>query len=252
MSRQTAPALRRGLDILELIEERGRLRVPEITQHLELPRATTHELVNTLVDRGYLELSRETGRVSLGARALRLASGFERDLDVASVGRECAAEVAADCGETVQIVVRDGTHAVFVVRIDSTRSVRLVSHVGSRIPAACTAGGKALLAALDPAELARLFPDDAALEPMTARSIDTVARLHEELDTVRTQGWSQEYCESNEDVACVAAPVVDRAGTCVAAMSISVPVLRWGPEQRDEYLRLVRRGAAGMSRRLGA
>ena len=207
MARITAPALRRGLDILEVVEEHGRLRVPEITAHLGLPRATTHELVNALVDRGYLELSRETGRVTLGARALRLAAGYERGLDLAAVGRECAAEVAAACGETVQIVVREGTYAVFVVRIDSTRSVRLVSTVGSRIPAMCTAGGKVLLAALRDTELDSLFPTDAALEPMTPRSIATVEKLHEELDAVRTQDWSQEYCESNEDVACVAAPI---------------------------------------------
>ena len=149
-------------------------------------------------------------------------------------------------------MVREGTYAVFVVRIDSTRSVRLVSTVGSRIPAMCTAGGKVLLAALRDTELDSLFPTDAALEPMTPRSIATVEKLHEELDAVRAQDWSQEYCESNEDVACVAAPIRDHTGTCVAAMSISVPVLRWDPDRRSDYLRLVRQGAGSMSARLGA
>lgn len=252
MSRMTAPALRRGLDILELlIDEHEGLRVPDITQRLDLPRATTHELVNTLADRGYVTVSKETGRVTLGVKTLRLGAGYERGLDLASVGRECAAGVAAQCGETVQVVVRDGAFAVFIVRIDSTHPVRLVSQVGSRLPASCTAGGKVLLSALPPNELAALIPDDAHLERMTPNSITTRERLDADLDVTRARGWGEEFCESNDHVRCVAAPVFDRLGTCVAAMSISIPVLRWDEAVRSRYVELVRAGAAEMSRRLG-
>lgn len=253
MVRLTAPALRRGLDILEvLVEEDAGLRVPEITQRTGLPRATTHELVNTLVDRGYLDLSKETGRVTLGVKALRLGAGYERGLDLAKVGRECAAEVAAACGETVQVVVRDAGSAVFIVRIDSTHSVRLVSQVGSRLPASCTAGGKALLSELPAAELDALFPDDGALQKMTPHSIDTRERLLAELNVTRERGWAEENCESNDHAACVAAPVYDRLGACVAAMSISVPIVRWSEAQKKRYVELVLPGAKAMSHRLGA
>ncbi|MEU6041773.1 IclR family transcriptional regulator [Actinomadura sp. NPDC047616] len=253
MARLTAPALRRGLDILEvLVDEEEGLRVPEITRRLGLPRATTHELVNTLIDRGYLTMSKATGRVSLGVKALRLGAGYERGLDLATVGRECAAEVAAACGETVQIVVRDAGFAVFIVRIDSRHSVRLVSQVGSRLPASCTAGGKVLLSALPAAELDALFPDDGALQKMTPRSIDTRQRLLTELDAARERGWAEENCESNDHVACVAAPVYDRLGACVAAMSISVPIVRWSDAQKQRCVELVLGGAKAMSQRLGA
>ncbi|MEU6662018.1 IclR family transcriptional regulator [Streptomyces sp. NPDC046821] len=253
MTRLTAPALRRGLDILELlIDEDDGLRVPEITQRLDLPRATTHELVNTLVDRGYLDLSTETGRVTLGVKALRLGAGYERSLDLARVGRECAAEVAAACGETVQVVVRDAASAVFIVRIDSTHPIRLVSQVGSRLPASCTAGGKVLLSALPTAELDAVVPNNSTLQHMTPNSITTRKRLLADLDDVRERGWAEEFCESNEHVACVAAPVYDRLGVCVAAMSISVPILRWNDEQKERCVELVLCGAREMSQLLGA
>lgn len=252
MTRLTAPALRRGLDILELlIDEDEGLRVPDITHRLDLPRATTHELVNTLADRGYVTVSKETGRVTLGVKVLRLGAGYERGLDLSSVGRECATAVAAECGETVQLVVRDGSFAVFIVRIDSTHRVRLVSQVGSRLPASCTAGGKVLLSAMPPAELAALIPDDAHLERMTPNSIATRERLDADLAAIRAQGWGMEFCESNDHVTCVAAPVFDRLGECIAAMSISTPVLRWDEADRSRYVALVRAGAAEMSRRLG-
>lgn len=252
--RTTAPALRRGLDILELfLDSPDGLRVPEITAALDLPRASVHELVGALVDRGYLIATTEPpSRYGLGGKVLQLGSAFERSFDLAAVGRRVARSVASECGETVQIAVRDGRLAVYVVRIDSTHAVRLVSSVGSRLSAHCTAGGKILLSALGDHELDELYPDDDAVVPMTVRSIDSKARLVEQLGAIRERGWAEEFCESNDDAACVAAPVLDARGSCVAAMSITVPTIRWDQRTRDHHLELVTRGAALLSRDLGA
>lgn len=254
MSRLTAPALRRGLDILELfLEPNDGLRVPEITERLGLPRATAHELVATLVDRGYLQpVSEPPSRYVLATNAFRLGAAYERGLDLVSIGRESASGVAAKCAETVQIVIREGAFVVYVVRIDSTHTIRLVSHVGSRLPAYCTAGGKVMLAALPDAEVDALFPTDAALSPMTENSIDNRERLFAELATVRKRGWAEENRESNADIACVSAPVYDRSGATVAAMSISVPILRWNKAAKTRYVELVLDGAREMSENLGA
>ncbi len=254
MTRISAPALRRGLDILELfLESNEGLRVPDITARLDLPRASAHELVATLVDRGYLQaVSEPPSRYTLGVNAFRLGAAYERELDLLSVGREHASRVAAKCGETVQIVIREGAFVVYIVRIDSTHTLRLVSHVGSRLPAYCTAGGKAMLAALSDAEIDELFPDDDALAPMTDNSIDNRERLFDELAAVRKRGWAEENSESNTSIACVSAPVYDRAGNCVAAMSISVPTPRWNKTVKARYVKLVLEGAAEMSASLGS
>lgn len=253
MSRTTAPALRRGLDILELfLEKNDGLSVPQITQLLDLPRASAHELVSALADRGYIQsLADNPGRYVLGVRVFRLGAAYERDLDLATIGRENARRIAAACGETVQIVIRDGAFAVFIVRIDSTHSIRLVSHVGSRLPAYCTAGGKAMLSAISDDELLALVPDDAALVPMTPNSVDNRKRLLSELAATRERGWAEENMESNADVGCVAAPIFDRSGNCVAAMSISVPLMRWNDEEKANYAQLVLEGAKDMSSALG-
>lgn len=252
--RVTAPALRRGLDILELfLEPNDGLRVPEMTQKLGLPRATTHELVNTLVDRGFLRaVSEPPSRYVLAVNAFRLGAAYERDLDLIAVARDVAGTVAAECGETVQVVTREGSFVIYVVRIDSTHAVRLVSHVGSRLPASCTAGGKALLADLTDAELDELYPDDEALTSMTPNSITDRARLLREIAGVRERGWAEENSESNSNVSCVAAPVRDRTGRSVAGLSISVPLLRWNKAGKDRFVKLVVAGAADLSARLGA
>src|SRR3954468_17390405 len=252
--RTTSPALRRGLDILELFLDSAteELRVPEIVERLDLPRASVHELVRTLVDRGYLsEHPRRPNTYVLGVRAFQLGSSYERSLDLVREGTRVAADVVARCNETVQMTILDRTDVVFIAKVDSTAPVRLVSDVGRRLPAHCTAGGKALLSALDDELLTASYPADGRLPMLTPSSINSLDRLRTQLAEVRSRGWASEYCESNDDVFCVAAPVHDRTGAAVAAMSISVPSVRWSTEREGLLSAEVVESAREVSTALG-
>ncbi len=68
---------------------------------------------------------------------------------------------------------------------------------------------------------------------------------------MRAEGVAYDEFESNDSVRCVAAPVRDHTGRMVAAMSISVPAVRWTDERGVEWSDLVRRGASALSERLG-
>jgi IclR family transcriptional regulator, KDG regulon repressor len=71
------------------------------------------------------------------------------------------------------------------------------------------------------------------------------------LAEVRSRGWASEYCESNDDVFCVAAPVHDRTGAAVAALSISVPSVRWSTEREELLAAEVVESAREVSTALG-
>lgn len=248
---RAVPAVSRAFDILELFLREPALSAPEITARLGLPRTTVHELVNTLVEREYLAEAGDTHRFRLGVRSFELGSAYGERLDVAQEGWQVAEQVAARCQETVHVAVRDGVEVLYVAKVDSTHPVRMVSAVGRRLPAHCTAVGKVLLSALDRADFDALYPRGQRLPTMTARSVSSATALWRALARVRESGVGSEYCESNESVACVAAPVYDRRGAMAAAMSISVPVLRWTEERTREWEQLIRDGAADLSRRLG-
>jgi DNA-binding IclR family transcriptional regulator len=249
---RAVPAVSRALDILELFLTDGTLSAPEITARLGLPRTTVHELVNTLVDRDYLAaVAGAPIQYRLGMRLFQLGGQFADRLDLTREAQEVAAEVAAACDETVHVAVLDGTEVVYVSKVDSTHPVRMVSAVGRRLPAHCTAVGKVLLAALSPEAFQARYPRGRDLPAMTPQSITSPARLREQLAEVREAGVAYDDCESNEAVGCVAAGVRDSAGLMVAALSISVPTIRWTDQRRAEWTELVRRGAATLSRRLG-
>ncbi|MFB9569839.1 IclR family transcriptional regulator domain-containing protein [Saccharopolyspora hordei] len=248
---RAVPAVERAFDVLELFLDAPELSAPEITAQLGLPRTTVHELVGTLSERGYLmPAGRGSNKFRLGVRGFQLGSAYAERLDLAREGQLVAEEIAERCQETVHVGVREGTEVLYVAKVDSSHPVRMVSAVGRRLPAHCTAVGKALLSALSREEVDELY-GNRRLKAMTEHSITTRKALRAELDQIAEDGVAREYCESNEAVACVASPVRDHTGAVVAAISIAVPILRWNEETEAALRDLVREGASDLSERLG-
>ncbi|MFF4754094.1 IclR family transcriptional regulator [Streptomyces sp. NPDC002514] len=247
------PAVTRALDILELfLDGDGTLSAPDIVRRLGLPRTTVHELVTTLAARQYIvPVPGQPGQYRLGVRPYQLGSHYAERLDLAAEGQQVARAVAETCDETVHVAILDGTDVIYIAKVDSTHAVRMVSAAGRRLPAHCTSVGKMLLASLPQPELAARIPDGAELVAMTPDSITDPGALREALAAIRERGVAVENRESNPDVSCVAAPVRDRTGQVVAALSISVPMIRWSDERLAELAQLAAEGAVELSERLG-
>ncbi|MFE3598497.1 IclR family transcriptional regulator [Streptomyces sp. NPDC059096] len=246
------PAVTRALDILELfLEGDGTLSAPDVIRKLGLPRTTVHELITTLAARSYLApVPGQPGRYRLGVRSYQLGSRYAEQLDLAAEGRQVAREVAETCDETVHVAILEETDVIYIAKVDSTHAVRMVSAAGRRLPAHCTSVGKMLLASLSESELAARI-DGHDFRAMTPDSITDPEVLRTELAKIRERGVAVEHRESNPDVSCVAAPVRDRAGRVVAALSISVPMIRWSDEREEELSQLAVKGAGALSGRLG-
>ena len=249
MARLT-PAVLRSLDVLELfLDARHGLTAPEVVQRTGLPRTTVHELLTTLAERKYLRRDDTTATYHLGLSVFRLGNAFAERLDLHSVGLRVAQSVARQCDETVHVGILEGPDVVYVCKVDSTQSVRMVSRMGGRVPASCTAVGKMLLAHLPEADRSRLLRK--GLAKLTARSITEPHVLANQLDQIRATDVAFEAGESNPDVSCVAAPIRDHSGTVVAALSISVPDMRWNHRSPAEWAAFASDGAALFSAELG-
>jgi DNA-binding IclR family transcriptional regulator len=177
-------------------------------------------------------------------------SSYSARLDIGTAAQHTATLVIRRCNETVQVGLLDGRKVLYIARADSTHMVRLVSAVGRQLPAHCTAIGKVLLAELDPAELAQRLRG-VELERYTPQSITDPRLLTDALARIRETGLGENDRESNPEVCCVAAPVRDITGACVAAISISVPQARMTPASRPVLIEAVRSGAAELSATLG-
>ncbi|SDS67338.1 IclR family transcriptional regulator [Actinoplanes derwentensis] len=248
---RVVPAVIRALDILELFLDRSELSAREVNERLDLPRTTVHELLVTLVERSYLiAVAGQPVRYRLGLPLFQLGSAFAGRLDLVREAQIVARDVAAACDEAVHVAVLDGADVIYLVKVDSTHPVRMVSAVGRRLPANCTAVGKVLLSGLDRASLTAVLAKE-PLAGMTPQSITDPDRLREHVERVRAEGIATDVGESDVAMRCVAAAVRDHSGAIVAAMSLSAPIIRWTPRALREWTELLREGASTLSIRMG-
>src|SRR6185369_4625781 len=227
---RVVPAVIRALDILELFLDRPQLSAREVAERLDLPRTTVHELLVTLVARSYLiSVPGQPVQYRLGMPLFQLGAAFAGRLDLVREAQSVARDVAAACDEAVHVAVLEGTDVIYLVKVDSTHPVRMVSAVGRRLPAHCTAVGKVLLAGLDQAALDAVL-GKGGLPGMTPDSIVDPDRLRAHLEAVRAEGMAVDLGESDRAMRCVGAAVRDHSGATIAAMSISAPIIRWTPQ----------------------
>ncbi|MEU7609369.1 IclR family transcriptional regulator [Micromonospora sp. NPDC049204] len=243
-------AVIRALDILELFLDHPQLSARQVMERLDLPRTTVHELLVTLEARSYLiSVPGQPVQYRLGMPLFQLGAAFSGRLDLVREAQCVARDVAAACDEAVHVAVLDGANVIYLVKFDSTHPVRMVSAVGRRLPAHCTAVGKILLSGLDQAALDEVLKGD--LPGMTPDSITDPDRLRAHLDQVRAESVAVDVGESDSAMRCVAAAIRDHSGTTIAGMSLSAPIIRWTPQAHVRWTGLVREGAAALSARMG-
>ncbi|WP_256465772.1 IclR family transcriptional regulator [Conexibacter sp. S30A1] len=243
------PALDRGLQILEEVANSGEgLTVSTLAQRLTIPRSAAYELVHTLAERDMLE-QRPGGHLALGIRVFALGSAFLSSVDLVHEAQDVAYEIMIETNETVQVGRLDGADVLYLAKVESRQMIRLVSAVGRRVPAHCTALGKMMLSLLERDVRAELIGEHPIA--LTNRSITDLLALEAELTATAERGWAMEIAESNPQVGCVAAPIWDSGNSNVAAMSISVPLARFGEDDQERLRQVVITGANRLSSRLG-
>lgn len=242
----------RVLDIFELLARHpDGLSLSAIAAELAIPKSSAHGLLSTLLSRGYLRGGRHERTYRLGARLFELGSQYLAGADLFSEGQEIVRETAHACNETVHLAILEGNEVLYIAKEEGTNTIRMVSAVGKRFPAYGTGVGKMLLSALSAAELDRLYPCDQPLTAITPRTIIDPIALRQELAVTRQRGYATDFEESTPGLCCIAAPVFDGDGAMTAAISVSVPTVRFGLDRQAELRRIVQQGAARLSHILG-
>lgn len=245
-------SVRRALEMFEFLLQQGEpATVGAIVGALEIPKSTAYELVRTLSEAGYLEPSGRGAGLFLGRKLFELGMAYRSQVDLLRDGSQIVEELRDDTGETVQLSVLENDMMLVLLKEEGSRSIRIISRVGSRVPVNWAAAGRLLVSDLDDPTLGALLKRSVRQSP-TGRSVTDVPRLIQQIRRFRKQGYATELNETNEHAGCVAAPVIDGSGRCVAAISIVAPEHRLGRQNRQELIRKVRGAAAQLSGRLGA
>ena len=218
-------SLQRVFDLLDLVGSSHRpLTLREISTESGIPRSSTYRFLRNLEIRGYLRCDSD-GRYHLGLKFLALQQKGEENFELKNITRPYLEELNRVSGETVHLGVRFRNQVLYVDSIESSQLIRMTAQVGSTIGVYCTALGKVLLMDSDITEIVEVLATDPMLE-MTEYTITTPETFVEKLEQVRKQGFALDDRESSLDSRCVGAPIRDREGKIIAAISVSGPLNR--------------------------
>ncbi|HLJ66945.1 MAG TPA: IclR family transcriptional regulator [Chloroflexota bacterium] len=239
----------RAVSVLELLARQGWSGVTDVANALDMHKSTAYRMLATLKARGLVEQDAETERYRLGWGLVVLARGVMAELDVVRASRSVTERLSVETRETVTISVLAGDEVVVIDQTVASPSVLNVSWTGRHFPLHCTSDGKVWLAHL-PASRRRTILAG-RLRRCTENTITERARLDEQLDAIRLDGYGFSIAELEVGLVAVAAPIVSTGGSIVATLGVSGPTFRLPAESIPELGELTKRAAAEISRTLG-
>jgi IclR family transcriptional regulator, pca regulon regulatory protein len=233
-------SLERGLAVLgAFTPDRPTLGISDLARELALTRSTTYRYVATLAALGFLKQDDVTRRYRLGPRVLDLGFSVLGSLELRDIAAPHLRRLTDVTGHTSNLAIRDDTDVILVDRIRGKpgryHHLEFTLHVGSRIPAYCSATGKALLAFLPQPDLDRIV-ERIDLVQRGPKTLTSKKALLAQLEQVRRTGLATNDEELESALRSIAAPVRSRSGEVVAAVNVAIP---WSPAAMSELVKKV-------------
>jgi DNA-binding IclR family transcriptional regulator len=246
--RHFVTALARGLEVLSAFRSRDRmLGNQELARRCGLPKSTISRLTYTLTEQGYLEHAKDNNGNAgyrLGSAVLALGSAMLARMDMRQLARPLMQELADSSQAMVSLGIRDRLSMIYIENCRSESALTLSLDVGSRIPVAHTAMGRAYLAGCSETErsalMERIRGQDENAWPKSRE------RLEQALTHYREHGCCASFGEWQKDVNAIAAAFRPEDGRSVMVVSCGGPGFKLSPqflmtEVRPQLLALVRK-----------
>ncbi|MDV6279157.1 IclR family transcriptional regulator [Rhodococcus jostii] len=209
---------RRLLSVLDCFDvAHPALSLTEVATRSGLPVSTARRLINELRDWGGLERLAD-GRYRIGMRLWTIGTLAPQQRGLREAALPYMHDLFQATQENLQLTVLEGTQALCIEKISSTKAVPTHTHIGGRLPLHATGVGKAILA-FSGEELLRAVVEP-GLTRMTPHTITQPGRLAAVLNEVRRSGVAYSYEEMTLGAVSVAAPILRLDGGVRGALGI--------------------------------
>ena len=243
--------LRKAIQVLETFTpDRPSLPLGFIAKAVGLNPATAWRILGTLEEKGLITHDPDTREYSLGLKVLELGSRVAHSHLLRRVARPVMTELRDECGESVYLGVYDAGDVVYLDIVESPHPLRIVVRVGDRLPSHCTGTGKVLLAYLPQEELRTFLRRP--LQRYLPTSPGTAAELLPHLATTLQAGYGVSSEEHFQGISSVGAPIWDRLGHVIAALSLCGPSQRLPETELHRLAPRVLAAARQISQALGS
>jgi DNA-binding IclR family transcriptional regulator len=234
-ARYLAPALEKGLDILELLafapEALGR---SEIARRLGRTMSEVFRMLVCLENRGYICQVGPDERYQLTLRLFELSHGQHPLQRLVAQARMSMLEVAGKTGQSCHLAMLNNAEVVVVAQVDGPGNMGFGLRLGAKVDLLNTASGHVILAFQNEPSRARAL---AEWRRRTGKAGPTGLTRH--LRAIRRRGYEELASYQVRGVVNISFPVLNQHGEAIAAMA--VPFLarigaRIGPPQVKQAL----------------
>lgn len=233
-----------------LAHSRAGLSLQEIVRRSGLPKSSVHCILVTLQRQEYLYRNRNTGRYMFSLKLFSLANTALGGLQLREQALPHLYALMQQTRLTAHMAILEQNEAVLIAKVDGPSIFRLATWLGKRMELHCTGLGKALLAHLPEQRLDELLRQH-SLARHNENTLASLKRVREDLAQVVKRGYAIDDEEDEIGLRCIGAPVFDRTGAVIAAISIAGTTTQINGDNVSDLAKCVKRSAIGISRTVG-
>ncbi|WP_226036140.1 IclR family transcriptional regulator [Aquibacillus saliphilus] len=239
----------RTLQVILLFQNNKKLTLSEIAKSLEISNTATHRIVSTLWEQGFL-LRDESKRYMLGSIFIKLAQMVEPNLR--NTALPIMKKLSKETQESIYLSIsHNPSYYVFIEGVESPHPLKWSVDFGNPASTYAGAGGKTHLAFHNEDRWSEVIHGN-DLTPYTNNTIIDKAKLLNELETIRTQGYAISKSERYQGVIAISVPVnnISRQATSTMALSIFIPEYRFEDNKLDFYISMLMKAAREITLKL--
>ena len=246
----TIKSLDRAMEVFEYLSNDQGKTLSALATETEQAPATVYRILVTLENRGLVECDQIEQLWHIGPRAFVIGAKFLRRTSLVERAQPILRRLMEETGETANLGIERNGMVLFLSQVETHESIRAFFPPGTLAPMHSSGIGKALLAQMDEARLAR-WMKTSQREAFTENSIVEAEALRQELLATRSRGYAIDAEEKNLGMCCVAVPVFNANNDAIAGISVSGPTSRIAANHAHELSPTVMQAASDLTTAIG-
>lgn len=243
-------SVKNAMRILRLFtKERTEMSLTNIAERIQAPKSTTHRVISSLVNEGFLSKNPRNGKYRLGLSILTLGGIVFIHHEMYEEALPFVKELVNSVNETAHICLLENTEVVYLFRKESERKNRLITSIGRRNPIHCTSEGLCILAFQDDKTIEQVLNN--SMQAYTRKTLTTRYEILEELEKIRKQGYAISSEQFYEGFVGIAAPIRDYTGNVISSIAIIGSTTTITNNKHSEYIAKVVEASKKISEQLG-
>ncbi|MBM7044091.1 MULTISPECIES: IclR family transcriptional regulator [Rhizobium] len=243
----SAPALEKGLDILEdLAEMSGPISVRDLADRLGRSKNEIFRMIHVLIARGYIERDSDTDELTLTNKLFALGLRTPQSRSLMTIAMPEAEKLAAEVRQTAHIVTIHKGRTVTLGHSASNPEITFNMNTGYGRLASDATTGRVIMAFQPERRLQQIFAD---CDKENGKPIEREP-VERALETIRIDGHLLRKSTDWSGITDVCCPILERDGNAVACIIVTVIDHVAGPQDHNLILHAIKQTCRKIERTL--